>query len=76
MEHCTLGRSGRTLRSAATVCLAAVALAASRPEPAEAKDKYMVAYVAPSLDISYWQWVAYGAKTKAAELGMDYVEMT
>ena len=37
--------------------------------------KYTVAYIAPSLDISYWQWVAYGARTKAAELGMTYLEM-
>lgn len=76
MEHRTLRRSGGVLRSAATFCLAAVALAAGRPELAEAASKYTVAYIAPSLDISYWQWVAYGAKTKAAELGMDYVEMT
>lgn len=37
--------------------------------------KYTVVYIAPSLDISYWQWVAYGAKTKAAQLGMTYLEM-
>ncbi|HEX4768622.1 MAG TPA: substrate-binding domain-containing protein [Lichenihabitans sp.] len=37
--------------------------------------KLTVVYIAPSLDISYWQWVAYGAKTKAAELGMNYLEM-
>ncbi len=37
--------------------------------------KFTVVYIAPSLDISYWQWVAYGAKTKAAELGMTYLEM-
>ena len=37
--------------------------------------KFTVVYIAPSLDISYWQWVAYGAKTKAAELGMNYLEM-
>ena len=36
--------------------------------------KFKVAYIAPSLDISYWQWVAYGAKTKAGELGMEYME--
>ncbi|MEZ0212550.1 MAG: substrate-binding domain-containing protein [Xanthobacteraceae bacterium] len=39
------------------------------------KARPTVAYIAPSLDISYWQWVGYGAKTKAAELGMDYIEM-
>ena len=37
--------------------------------------KLTVVYIAPSLDISYWQWVAYGAKTKAGELGMNYLEM-
>jgi ribose transport system substrate-binding protein len=43
---------------------------------AHAEDrKYTVVYIAPSLNISYWQWVAYGAKTRAAELGMNYLEM-
>src|SRR4051812_15038442 len=76
MEHRTLRRSGGVLRSATTFCLAAVALAAGRPESAEAASKYTVAYIAPALDVPGGQWVAYGAKTKAAELGMDYVEMT
>lgn len=44
--------------------------------PAAAQDKKTVAYIAPSLDISYWQWVGYGVKKKAEELGMDYVEYT
>jgi ribose transport system substrate-binding protein len=65
-----------TTRSAVSIWLAAVALATGCPELAGAQDKHTVAYIAPSLDISYWQWVAYGAKTKAAELGMEYVEMT
>ncbi|HTW25702.1 MAG TPA: substrate-binding domain-containing protein [Acetobacteraceae bacterium] len=43
---------------------------------ARAADTYTVAYIAPSLDISYWQWVAYGVKTEAAKLGMKYLEMT
>ncbi len=43
---------------------------------ARAADKYTVAYIAPSLDISYWQWVAYGVKTEAAKLGINYIEMT
>ena len=43
---------------------------------ADAQDKKTVAYIAPSLDISYWQWVGYGVKKKAEELGMDYVEYT
>lgn len=41
-----------------------------------ATEKYTVAYIAPSLDISYWQWVGYGVKKQAAALGMDYVEYT
>src|SRR4051794_3862156 len=76
MEHRMLRRSSGVLWSAATFCLAAAALAAGDPQAAQAAGKSTVAYIAPSLDISYWQWVAYGAKTKAAELGMDYVEMT
>ncbi|APG93132.1 MULTISPECIES: substrate-binding domain-containing protein [Sinorhizobium] len=42
----------------------------------QAEEKKTVAYLAPSLDISYWQWVGYGVKKKAEELGMDYVEYT
>ncbi|PMS28854.1 ABC transporter substrate-binding protein [Paraburkholderia rhynchosiae] len=41
-----------------------------------AADKQTVAYIAPSLDISYWQWVAHGVKQRAKELGMDYIEFT
>jgi ribose transport system substrate-binding protein len=52
----------------------AVAGAVAGSGEAQAK-KLTVAYIAPSLDISYWQWVAYGAKTRAAELGMEYIEM-
>jgi ribose transport system substrate-binding protein len=45
--------------------------------PAAAEEgKKKVAYLAPSLDISYWQWVGYGVKKKAEELGMEYVEYT
>ena len=58
---------------------AAAALALLVPaDPAASQSsnkKFTVAYIAPSLDISYWQWVGYGAKTKAAELGMDYIQM-
>ena len=32
---------------------------------AGAQEKKTVAYLAPSLDISYWQWVGYGVKEKA-----------
>jgi ribose transport system substrate-binding protein len=62
----------RLIAAAVAAALVGGAVAGS----AEAKDKYTVVYVAPSLDISYWQWVAYGVKTKAAELGMNYIEMT
>jgi ribose transport system substrate-binding protein len=41
-----------------------------------AADQMTVAYIAPSLDISYWQWVAYGVREQAAKLGMKYVEFT
>jgi len=53
--------------AAFTCCLATGA--------AQAKE-YTVVYLAPSLDISYWQWVAYGVKTQARKLGMKYIEMT
>lgn len=62
----------RVVRTVACVAMAAAAL-----QSAQAQDKKRtVAYIAPSLDISYWQWVGYGVKTKAAELGMNYVEFT
>ena len=65
-------------KAAAALCaLAGVAGAiAALPGGAAAQNKATVVYIAPSLDISYWQWVAYGVKTKAAELGMNYIEMT
>lgn len=56
----------------AGVAMAAISLAAA----AQAEERKTVAYLAPSLDISYWQWVGYGVKEKAKELGMDYVEYT
>jgi ribose transport system substrate-binding protein len=43
---------------------------------AQTKDEGTVAWIAGSLDISYWQWVGYGVKTKAKELGMDYIEFS
>ncbi|MDG0022996.1 substrate-binding domain-containing protein [Trinickia sp. Y13] len=66
--------SGKSLKSliAATALLACAAL----PQTAFAQSKPTVAYIAPSLDISYWQWVAYGVKQRAQELGMNYVELT
>lgn len=68
----------RLKKAAAALCaLAGVASAiAALPGDAAAQKKDTVVYIAPSLDISYWQWVAYGVKTKAAELGMNYIEMT
>lgn len=33
-----------------------------------------IAYLAPSLDISYWQWVNAGVKEEAAKLGMKATE--
>lgn len=59
-----------------TALLLGGALSATCAAPSWAAEKtYTVAYIAPSLDISYWQWVAYGAKTRAAELGVTYMEM-
>lgn len=37
-------------------------------------EKQTVAWMAPSLGISYWQNVGYGVKQQAAALGLDYVE--
>ncbi len=66
--------SGKLLKGliAATALLGYAAL----PQAAFAQSKPTVAYIAPSLDISYWQWVAYGVKQRAQELGMNYVELT
>ena len=58
------------------VLAAATAVLLTLSGGARAADKYTVVYVAPSLDISYWQWIAYGVKTEAAKLGMNYTEMT
>lgn len=56
--------------------IAVAAAATSIGQTAAAQDKLTVAYIAPSLDIDYWQWVAHGVQQKAGELGMDYVEYT
>jgi ribose transport system substrate-binding protein len=56
--------------------MAAAAVGCLGAGHARAAEKMTVAYVAPSLDISYWQWVAYGVKEQAAKLGMNYVEFT
>lgn len=62
------------MKTKALVLAAFAATALSTASIAE--DKKTVAYIAPSLDISYWQWVGYGVKKKAEELGMEYVEYT
>jgi ribose transport system substrate-binding protein len=61
---------------ATVIASTALVLAAATSPSAFAQAKQTVAYIAPSLDISYWQWVAYGVKQRAKELGMDYVEYT
>lgn len=67
----------RTLRRILAAGALTLAAAMAVPGAAQAQDKKLtVAYIAPSLDISYWQWVGYGVKSKAAELGMNYVEYT
>lgn len=62
------------MKTKALVLAAFAATALSTASIAE--DKKTVAYIAPSLDISYWQWAGYGVKKKAEELGMEYVEYT
>ena len=57
--------------AAAAVCAALTVTGAVKAED----KKFTVAVIMPSLDISYWQWVAYGAKTKAQDLGMNYMEL-
>ena len=73
-----MGQSSRRLRigKRALVFTVLAGLLAGRSHAVAAENKYTVAYIAPSLDISYWQWVGYGVKTKAAELGMNYIELT
>ena len=56
--------------AAAAICAAITVTGAAKAED----KKFTVAVIMPSLDISYWQWVAYGAKTKAKELGMNEME--
>jgi ribose transport system substrate-binding protein len=66
-----MGRPYGRLISAAVLIAAAVT-----SQTSFAQAKQTIAYIAPSLDISYWQWVAYGVKQRAKELGMNYVEFT
>ncbi len=64
------------LKRAASIAAVAISAAIAVAGGANAEDKkFTVAIVMPSLDISYWQWVAYGAKTKAQELGMNTIEL-
>ncbi|TGR64373.1 ABC transporter substrate-binding protein [bacterium M00.F.Ca.ET.194.01.1.1] len=56
--------------------LAVVATVVIAPGAQAQEKKFSVAYIAPSLDIDYWQWVGHGVQQKAKELGMDYVEYT
>ncbi|TMV59070.1 substrate-binding domain-containing protein, partial [Thioclava sp. BHET1] len=59
-----------------TNALIAAAIAVLIGQMAHAQDKMTVAYIAPSMDIDYWQWVAHGVKEEAKALGMNYVEYT
>lgn len=72
----TLGRAPAIPMKRALAASVLVLFSAMASQMAVAADKQTVAYIAPSLDISYWQWVAYGVKQRAKELGMDYVEYT
>lgn len=51
------------------LAMAAGAALAALSSVSHAEDRKTVAYLAPSLDISYWQWVGFGVKQKAQELG-------
>jgi len=66
----TILKRGLSL-AATAVCASILAMGAAN----SADKKFTLAVIMPSLDISYWQWVAYGAKTKAAELNMNYMEL-
>ena len=64
------------LKRGVSVAAAAICATIAVAGAAKAEDKkFTVAVIMPSLDISYWQWVAYGAKTKAQELGMNSIEL-
>ncbi|KAF0171224.1 MAG: simple sugar transport system substrate-binding protein [Rhodobacteraceae bacterium] len=42
--------------------LLATTMVAGLTGAALAEDEFTVAYLTPSLDISYWQWVGHGVK--------------
>lgn len=70
-KHCAMRKPyGRFIAAAVLIA------AAMTSQTSFAQAKQTIAYIAPSLDISYWQWVAYGVKQRAKELGMNYVEFT
>jgi ribose transport system substrate-binding protein len=69
-----------TVAAATLLALAACSSGSSSPPSAQAAGAVKsgahgktVAYFAPSLGISYWQWVGYGVQEQAAALGMKYV---
>jgi ribose transport system substrate-binding protein len=66
----TIWKRGACIAAAAFCAAIAIGGGANAEEK-----KFTVAVIMPSLDISYWQWVAYGAKTKAQELGMNVIEL-
>ena len=64
------------LKRGVSVAAAAICAALAVAGTAKAEDKkFTIAVIMPSLDISYWQWVAYGAKTEAQKLGMNTMEL-
>jgi ribose transport system substrate-binding protein len=69
-------QSRRHLLKLGAAALFAAFCSSVAPQAVQAKEPMTVVYIAPSLNISYWQWVAYGVKTQAAKLGMKYVEFT
>lgn len=67
----------RTLAAMAAVGVTAITVTGCGSSEGSAQsggdEKKTVAYFAPSLGISYWQWVGEGVEQRAQELGMDYV---
>lgn len=79
MNRRTLKSKGIALYDSLKAALGAssvIAVAALCTQGVAAAEKPTVAYIAPSIDYPYWQWVAYGVKQRAAELGMNYVELS
>lgn len=59
--------------AASTVALTGCGGGTSTGNQSSGTEKKTVAYFAPSLGISYWQWVGAGVEQRAKELGMEYV---